>query len=149
MLTFQVESWAAYRAECGALWREHYDEIARDKDRMPMRPDEALYEALDAAGSLHVLTARDAGLMVGYQITVVRPHPHYADVLCGFEDAYFLSAPYRKGMAGVKMIRAAVDTLRARGVRKVFFHTKAFKNLGRIFEFLGFVKSDEIYSRWV
>jgi hypothetical protein len=149
MITYAVEPWAQYLADCGELWREHYDEIAGDKARMPMRPDAARFETLEAAGQLQIVVAREAGRMVGYMLFVVTPHPHYADVLCGFEDAYFLSMPYRKGWTGVRLIRESLRCLQARGVQRWFIHTKKAKDMGRILQFLGGAHADEIYSGWI
>lgn len=149
MLTYQLEDWATYVRDCQALWWEHWEEIAVQKDRMPMRPDEEAYRALEAAGRLQIVTAREQGVMVGYIVSVVRPHMHYADVLTGYEDAYFLSKSHRKGMAGVKLIREAIRHMRAVGVQKCFFMTKAALDMGRIFERLGFTKTDIVYSKWI
>ena len=149
MITYQIETWVQYRADCDALWREHYDEIAGDKGRMPMRPDDKRFEGLEAGGQLQIMVARDAGQMVGYMLFVVSPHPHYADVLCGFEDAYYLSAPHRKGWAGVRLIRESLRSLKERGVKRVFIHTKKAKDMGRVLQFLGLSHSDEIYSGWI
>lgn len=128
---------------------EHYEEIAADKDRMPMRPDIKRFEALEAEGQLQVLVAREAGKMVGYAVFIVSPHPHYADVLCGFEDAYFLTKSLRKGWAGIKLLRESIRLLKARGVKRVFVHTKKHKNLGAVLKHLGLSHSDEIYSGWI
>lgn len=149
MITYQPETWAQYRAGCDELWVEHYAEIAGDKARMPMRPDAARFEALEARGQLEIMVARDAGVMVGYMLFAVLPHSHYADILCGFEDAYFLTASHRKGWTGVKLIRAAIERLKARGVQRWFIHTKKSKDLGRVLRFLGGTHTDEIYSAWI
>lgn len=116
---------------------------------MPMRPDDDLFSTMDTQGQLQITTAREAGRLIGYMIFAVRPHPHYADVLCGFEDAYFLSAPSRKGWAGINLIKNAISALKKRGVKRVFIHTKKAKNMGRVLTFLGLSHSDEIYSGWI
>lgn len=148
-LTYQLESWATYYRDCQPLWPEHYDEIAVQKDRMPMRPDVAAYQALEAAGRLQIVTVRDDGRMVGYILSVIRPHLHYADVLTGYEDAYFLSKSHRKGFTGVKLIKEAIRHMKAVGVQKCFFMTKVALDMGPIFERLGFDKTDIVYSRWI
>lgn len=155
-VVFAVERWAEYFADCGDLWREHYDEIGSDKSKMPMRPDAARFQFLDETGQLLIITARRDGKMVGYLVVVVCPHPHYADVLCGFEDAYFLTSAERKGsgmnfrsQTGVRLIQEGTRVLALAGVKKVFFHTKESRNLGVVFRRLGFKKSDEIYTTWI
>jgi L-amino acid N-acyltransferase YncA len=149
VITYALEPWATYYRDCQPLWPEHYDEIAVQKDRMPMRPDVAAYQALDTAGRLQIVVARDDGRMIGYVLSVIRPHLHYADVLTGYEDAYFLSKPYRKGMIGVKLLREAVRHMQAVGVHKAFFMTKVALDMGPIFERMGFTKTDVVYSKWI
>lgn len=147
-ITYQLESWSDYYRDCQDLWREHYDEIATHKDEMEMSPDIASYRFIESQGQLQILTARENGKMIGYQISVVKRHLHYA-TLCGFEDSYFLTKSSRVGITGIRLIKEALKYMKARGVKKVFFHTKAFFDLGRIFEYLGFTKSDTIYSLWI
>ncbi len=147
-ITYQLESWSDYYKDCQALWVEHYDEIARDKDKMPMAPDVETYKFLESRGQLQILTVRKDGKMIGYQLTIIKPHLHYS-TLCGFEDSYFLSKSERKGMAGVRLITQAIKHMEKRGVEKIFFMTKAFLDRGRIFEYLGFTKCDIVYSKWI
>lgn len=149
MITYTLEPWDTYYRDCAALWPEHYEEIAVDKDRMPMRPDVANYQALEAAGKLQIVVARDDGRMVGYVLTVIRPHLHYADVLCGFEDAYFLSKTHRRGMVGVKLLREAVRHMQRVGAQKAFFMTKVALDMGPLFERMGFTRTDVVYSKWI
>jgi L-amino acid N-acyltransferase YncA len=149
VITYQLEPWATYFLDCQTLWLEHYDEIAVQKDRMAMKPDVVAYQNLEQLGQLQIVTAREAGQMVGYILSVIRPHLHYADVLCGYEDAYFLAKSHRKGMAGVRLIKEAIRHMQAAGVRKAFFMTKVALDMGAIFRRLGFTETDIVYSKWI
>ncbi len=113
-----------------------------------MKPDIAAYEALEAAGALSILVARDQGKMVGYFLTSVRRHLHYADVLCGFEDAYFMSKAYR-GASGVRMLKAWERAMRARGVQLLFVMTKPWLDRSPLFVRMGFKTSDYVLSKWI
>jgi GNAT superfamily N-acetyltransferase len=148
LITFHVERWSQYYPDCLDLWAEHYDEIAADKVRQAMSPDVKFYEVCDNAGVLSILTARHKGKMIGYFISVLRRHTHY-DTYCAFEDAYFMSREYRKGFAGVRLIKEAEKVLKRRGVQKIFVMTKGFKNLGAIFERLGYGLTDLTYAKWI
>lgn len=148
-ITYQIESWSDYRRDCGHLWREHYDELAANKSRMKMRPDEKAYEALAASGMLSILTLRRDGHMVGYLLSVVRPHLHYADMLCGFEDAYFLTKECRRGWTGVKMFREWIAVMQDRGVQMLFAMTKPWLDRGLILRRVGFAKTDDMYGMWI
>lgn len=148
MITWQREDWASYRRDCDGLWVEHYDEIAVQKS-MKMKPDEPAYRALDASGQLDVLVGRKDGQMVGYVLSVVRPHLHYADSLCGFEDGYFLTKPERRGMAGVRLIREWEASMRARGCQRWFIMTKPFLDMGPVLKRLGYSLTDYVYAKSV
>jgi hypothetical protein len=149
MITYQVECWDDYYKDCQQLWREHYDEIAVQKDEMPMKPDIYLYKDMEAKGVLHILTVREDGKMIGYHISMVRIHPHYASVLCAFVDAYFLTASKRRGMVGVKMIKQAEISWRNRGVKKAFTATKKAKNVSGIYDYLGWDNTEIVYTKWI
>lgn len=148
MITYTLESWEDYYADTGEIWEAHYAEIAGDK-RMPMNPDVAMYRTLEAAGMLQILVVREDGRMIGYMIFSVHAHGHYADILCGFEDAYFIYISHRKGGIGIKMIRESIRHLKARGVKRIFIHTKKSHDMSRLLEHLGMTHSDEIFSQWI
>lgn len=155
-ITFQIERWADYARDAAPLWREHYDEIAADKDRMKMAPDAARFEALDAGGQLLITTARRDGRMIGYVVMILAVHMHYAETPCVFEDAYFLSPSERRGEGlnfrahvGVRLIEAAIENAKAAGAKKLFFHTKEIRSVAVILKRLGMKKCDELYTMWI
>ena len=150
-VTFVEEPWSVYRAECDALWREHYDELAARKSQMKMKPDETAYRALESAGVLHILVARDQGVMVGYLLSVVRPHLHYCDNLCGFEDAYFLTRDHRRGRTGIRLFQAWEQTMRLARCDMLFAMCKVIPDLDhtRMLEWLGFKRTDYAFSKWI
>lgn len=149
MITFQTEKWDDYYRDCQELWKEHYEEIAVQKDKMKLSPDVETYKIIESKGQLLIVTMRDEGKMIGYSLIIVRSHLHYSQVLCAFEDAYFMSATYRKGRAGIGLIKETLNIVKKMGVQKAFFFTKEFKDLGKIFEYLGGKKSDIIYAFWI
>ena len=87
--------------------------------------------------------------MIGYLLSVIRPHLHYADTLCGFEDAYFLLASHRKGLTGYRLLKVWKEAMVARGVDLLFAMTKPWLDNSRLFERLGFTLSDYTLSCWI
>jgi len=154
MITFELESWSDYHAGCQDLWREHYDEIALRKHLKPMSPDVPFFQFVDQKGMLQILTARKAGVMVGYCLVLVRRHTHY-ETLCGFEDSYFVRKSERTaagslgGSVGMRLIVKTLFHLRKRGVQEVFFMTKTHHDLSKMFSRMGFSHSDEVFSKWI
>lgn len=144
MLSFQREPWARFWAEAQGLWLEHYEEVGAQDEELELDYD--FYSALEAAGQLLVVTAREDGKLQGYVMMLVRKHPHYRKI-CGFEDAYFLRKSSRKGSAGMGLIQSAMIFAQALGAQKVFWHSKCSKDLSTIFTRLGFAHVDEVWSR--
>lgn len=149
-LSFAVEPWQQYYPECVELWDMHYAEFTPfHRGRLHGGPDVAAYKRCDAAGQLMIVAARAGGKLVGYALVVIRPHLHYKATLCGFEDAYYLHPDFRRGMAGVKLIKFTIQALRARGVKMTYWMTKEFINRAKLLERLGMEKCDTAYCLWL
>lgn len=143
-LTYIPEPFAVFEAESQHLWQGHWEELA--PKGMPLGLDLPWYRGLEAEGALVVVLARARGVVVGYQISVVRPHSHYSSVLCGFEDIFYLAPAFRQGLNGVKLISKSVAVLRARGCKKVFFMSNEAKPTDKIFKYLGFAHTHTCYG---
>lgn len=148
MITYQLEKWDDYKAAIEPLWREHYDELALNK-RKPMRPHDDFYRTCEKLGMLQILTVRKDGLIIGYCLTVIKQHPHYADILCGFEDSYYLSKDFRKGMTGIRLITETINYLKNRGAKEVVFMEIESKPLAPLLLRLGFKKTHTVYTKWI
>ena len=147
MITYQVEQWHDCLPEMEALWPLHWQEVAADKDVIPLEPNYEMYNMLVQTGQLHLLTARSDGKLIGYHVSIVRPHLHYKSSLSAFTDMYFIHPDFRKGMVGVNIFRAAEKSLKQRGVQKMFTGTKLSLDMGRIFERLGWKETERLYTK--
>ena len=149
-VSYQVEDWFKVRPELLRLLPLHWREVAGEQDKIPLEPDWALYNDLANHGILHVVTARvDRTELIGYHISFVRPHPHYKTTLMAFTDVYFIEKPYRKGRVGINLFREFEDSVRQRGVRKLFTGTKLALDVGAIFEHLGWTESERTFTKYV
>ena len=149
-LTYAVERWATYWPDAKPLWEQHWQEIALDQERIPLDVDMERYQALDAAGVLHVVTVRDeTGLLRGYWVGFVTTHLHYRSTLHALLDVYWLDPALRQGWTGVRLFRVVEQTLRARGVMKVVMGHKRHVHgrLAKLFGFLGYRHIEETYSK--
>lgn len=147
MITYQREEWHACLEEMEALWPLHWEEVAGDKDVIKLEPNYAMYDSLVSTGQLHLITARADGKLIGYHVSIVRPHLHYVNSLSAFTDMYFIHPDFRKGMVGVNIFRAAEKSLKQRGVQKMFTGTKLSLDMGRIFERLGWKETERLYTK--
>lgn len=154
MISFHVEPWQDFKREALHLWGEHWKEIALDKDVIKLDVDYEQYERLDLDGALHVVVARAAGAIVGYHLSILRPHLHYRTSFTAFTDVYYVAPKYRKGMTGVKLFKFVEQTLRARGVQKMYSATKLHTsddgrdlNVGKLFERMGWKEIERVYAK--
>lgn len=149
MITYSVETVVEVKEEMKEINATHYEEIALDKERMKLNPDFDKYQTMENVGALTIITARELGKLVGYWILFVAPHIHYKDTLCAYTDIYYLLPEVRKGMAGVKLLAEGEKILKKRGVKKLFAGDKKHKNLGIIFDRLGWKAVETQYSKWI
>ena len=147
-LAFRVELLDAVRPEMTGLIERHYEEI-RDEDTPPVDINWPFFEHLEASGNLLIVTARDGEILAGYVFFVVAPLPHYRTHLAAHDDAHYLSPEYRNGWNGVRLIRAAEQALKEKGVSRVSFHHKnrADINRGAVFKRLGYAPVETIWSK--
>lgn len=97
--------------------------------------------------TIRVYTARDDdGVLAGYAIYFLYRHPHY-NVLVGAQDVLFITKEKRRGLTGIKLIRFSEDKLKEAGVKVITQRTKKHKDLGRLYERLGYGLQEEVYTK--
>ena len=145
-MEFAIENLAKVRREIEPLLKQHYDEIALNKDIIKMNPDWEAYARLDAVNALRIYTARRNDKLLGYFVVIVSKSLHYRDHLFANNDVIFLAKPARKGLTGVKLIKYAIDSLAAEGITKLHINTKAHQPFDAILERLNFEEIESVYS---
>lgn len=148
-ITYQVEAMHQCVDDMAELWDLHWNEIALDKDKVPLDPDIETFAMLESTGQLVIVTVRDDARLVGYHISLVRQHLHYKSSLTAYVDMYFLHPDYRGGLAGFKMFKFVEDVLRQRGVDRIYSGTKLHKDMGRLFERLGYNETERLFVKWI
>ena len=63
-------------AEAQTLFDEHYEEIARNKHVMVLKPDEKTYRKSEEMGTIFILSARQNDQLIGYSVNFVTNHLH-------------------------------------------------------------------------
>lgn len=147
MITFLVEDWNDCKSEMSALWGPHYREIAIHQDAIPLDPDLNEYQRLRDTGALCVIVGREDGRIVGYHLSIVRPHLHYRRTLHGFTDVFYLAPHCRGSGAGRQMFEMVERAWTARGVVKGFSACKKHFDLAPLFESLGWTETETLYTK--
>ena len=114
MITFQEENLDDVRGKLDTLHQEHWVERSEVTDSVGLETNMKLFEILEAAGSLHIVTAKDGEKRIGYFVSVISPHPYCTKIIMGETNAIFLTKEYRKGFTGYKLIKKGIEFLRKR-----------------------------------
>jgi L-amino acid N-acyltransferase YncA len=149
MLTAQVEPYADCINELRALYPSHWEELALNKDKVPLDPMYEIYDAKDAEGQVMVVTLRRAGELVGYFVGFVGPGLHYRTCLTLTMDMFWTHPSIRGGTAGLRLFRTVLKEARRRGVQRVFAGSKLHKDASRLFKAMKFEPVETFYSMWI
>lgn len=134
--------------EMWALLAAHWDEVAKNKKVMVLKPDRNRYEELERNGALLCLAALDPdGEIVGYSVCFIGPHIHYADLRVANNDVLFLREDLRPSTVGLRLIRETEKVARARGAQLMLWHAKQGTTLDKIMPRMGYGVQDIIYSK--
>lgn len=143
---YQVETLATVRADIQPLIERHYEEIAQFKDVQKLDPDWDVYAQIESQGKLWVMTARLDGVMIGYIVMLLSRDMHYRGLLRATEDIHFILPEHRKGLLGYRMLAKTKQAMKEKGARTVTLRTKANASHGVLFERLGGVLHDLVYT---
>lgn len=150
MITYAVETLNQCLAEIEPMLQGHFEEIAANKEQLGgPNMDKAVYYVREQQGGLHIVVARSEGKIVGYYVAFINPHLHYAHSLTASTDVYYIHPDFRKGRAGIDLFKEAERTLKKRGVQRVYSGTKLHKDMGKLFEFLGWKETERLYVKWI
>ena len=149
MITAQVEPYIKCLPELMECYDLHWEELALNKDKVPLDPQYDLYEARDDAGQLLLVTLRETGRLVGYFIGFIAPGFHYKTCLTLTMDIFWTHPDVRGGFSGVKLFRLVEKEAKRRGVHRMFYGSKMHKDASRLFQFLKMDPVEMYYTKWI
>ncbi len=147
MITFQREYWDSFVIDVQPLLPLHFKELALDQDEVPLAPDYSIYKQMEVLGILHIWTARNDQLLIGYIIGFIKPHLHYSTTLCFIDDIYYLNQGYRNMGTGFRFFQEHEKELKKLGVVKSAMGTKDHQSHQAMFSALGYTISDIIMTK--
>ena len=149
MITFQQEYCEDVSQDWLDLFNAHYEEIAWNQTRIPLRPDLKKYAAMETAGMLKCYTARDEGKIVGYSVWFILNHMHYQDTVMAMNDIHYLAKDKRGSMVGIELLQYAEEKLKGCGEQTLGLHIKKVFDWGRIAERIGYECTESTYQKWI
>jgi hypothetical protein len=139
--------YAEFWWEAEPLAREHWKEVGTHNDILDFDPDHERYVALENIGMLHILTARDEGVLVGYFFVGILRHPHDRKCLIGTDMLVYCRPQYRRELLGPLMYDAAEKKLEELGAHIVMFRKKAHWNGDGFLTRRGYGPQETIYDK--
>lgn len=150
MITCHVESFTDRIEELKQIIPMHYEELALNKDKVPLSPQWDVYKQRDAAGQCLFMVMREAGEMIGYFIGFISPGLHYSTCLTCTMDIFYIRPDKRgSGLPGIKLFKAVEAELKRRGVDRWFVGSKTKADASALFERLKFDRVEVYYSKWI
>ncbi len=149
MLTCQVESFTERLEEFKPLYPIHWEELAENKDKVPLDPCYEIYINREKCGELLFVTMRELGEPVGYLIAFIAPGLHYRTCLTCITDIFYIKKDRRNGTAGIRLFRFVEAELKRRGVHRWFMGSKVHADASALFERIGAKKIETYYSKWL
>lgn len=123
-MKMSVENVALMWDDMQGLLFEHWQEVAHNKESVPLSPDRARYEAMERDGKLLAIACREDGKMIGYSVFIVYYNLHYCTTLVGISDVIFVTKSRRNSRAGLMLKRESENRLRDMGVVQIVWRIK-------------------------
>ena len=134
-------------AKATILFEEHYEEIARNKEVMKLKPDEETYRNMEKMRRIFILSASQNDVLIGYSVNFVLNHPHYADLVLAQNDLLYIKKEMRGSRAGLRLIKETEIHATSLGCKLMLWHAKENTALGAILPRLKYGVQDIIYSK--
>jgi GNAT superfamily N-acetyltransferase len=146
-MEFSEETLSQCLDEARPLLVDHWENIALNKDTIPLNPLWNIYEKLEETGNLKIITARQDEKLVGYAAYVISPSLHDSSEIIADADVFWLDPNHRKGMAGMRLFKHAEKVLKSYGVTRILNKVKIHFDVGKVFERMGYDPIERVYSK--
>lgn len=149
MIVSNVETFAGFLEELKPILPSHYEELALEKDKVPLDPQYEVYLQKEKQGEVIVVTLRETNKLIGYFIGFVAPGLHYKTCLTCHMDIFYVVKEWRGHGAGFILFRAVEEELKRRKVQRMYVGSKLHNDCSFLFEKLGYKLIENTYSVWL
>ena len=145
MITFQEEvvSYELYD-ECKEMFQENKEETSSLNSLLDI--DVLMFIRMYRIGSLVFLSIRDDGKIIGYSMFQLAAHLH-DQLPTAQTNLLYITPRFRKGLLGVKFIKFCESYLKDIGIKRIFQTTTVHRELGKLFERLGYAPCEISYLK--
>jgi GNAT superfamily N-acetyltransferase len=133
------------------LVRMHWEELAINKDTVPMDPNVEQFEELQKTNVLHNLVVYHEGKIIGYSFIIVTPALHYKSTVFAQVDVVYVHPDYR-GVDGIGMELLKRTELLAKnlGAKVIVHHAKPhMPQIIKPLEYLDYSLYEHMYGKYI
>lgn len=138
-IKYNTESFKSIWNEICPILSDHYEEVAFYKD-IPLEVDKNQYFELDDTGYIKVFTARENGVLIGYNIFFLRHNMHYKSSFQAANDVIYIQKD-KRGF-GREFIKWCEEELIKTGVQVIGYHIKFSHDWGHVLTEMGYDKPE-------
>jgi GNAT superfamily N-acetyltransferase len=137
--------------DCDELLKKHWEELALNKDKVPLAIDEARYKQLQDVGILkNIVVYNNQNVAVGYSVLLIQPHLHYSTTVYAAVDVIYIDPEYRNTTLGARLLVAAEKQAKEHGASIVLHHAKPYvPMIIKPLEKLGYSLYEHMYGKYV
>lgn len=147
VLKYKQEFLVTFVPDVLELVERDWLEVQHDSSTSKLDPDWDSYKLLEDNNSLYVFTCRDNDKLVGYFTVFILPNLHSKGSTRAVNDAIFLDKPYRKGFAGIKLIKFAESCIRDDGHKMLSVSTTEINPIDSLMVRLGYYKVSTSFEK--
>lgn len=149
MFEIRQEKLSSKWGELQPLLEAHWEELAKQKDIMVLKPWHQGYEILENNNAMVNIFAYDeGGSIVGYCLSIIQRNLHYQNLNMCVNDVLFVLPQYRNSPLGLKLISITERLAKESGCNIVVWRAKPGSQLDKLFKIKkGYSEQDISYIR--
>jgi len=148
MIALQVERVVDCWDELYLLTRQHWEGTKTYRRHEPFNPDRSRYIQYNDMGFFHLITARDAGKLVGYFGIYITSSMH-SQLRMATEDTFYVHPDYRQGRLALRILKYVEQYCQVLGVHELMFSCEIDNQTGikKLLKLMGFEEKVIQYSK--
>ena len=153
MLSFRLMGFGEFQAKAQSLIKDNFEESSSSKGEHKLNVNWPLYQQFIDLNLLQIVGAFEGQDFVGYAIVIKTPDTWDMGKMSGMVQVMYLKPESRKGMAGVRLIKFAMNVAKAMecGEIKLYISrrskSKRKKPISRLALGLGFTFKEAVFTK--
>ena len=146
-MQFKVENYSSCYEEALPLLEDYWHEAELFSKEKELNPNHNYYLQLEQTDMVAVFTVRVEERLVGFAVVVSSPAVESTGAYDGVIDLVYIHPDFRKGAAGLKLMRYIEDVLTGLNFRSLKAGSSTKKDISVLLERRGFSPIETIFEK--